>query len=382
MMPLISYPQRQACRCLTVVLFASFPTLAPASTLFWDTVSDGAALTGGTGTWTNALGNWNTGSGDTTWSNATPDDASFGETAGTVTLGGAVTVADMTFNTPGYTIAGGGNILTLSDSTITANADATISSVVAGTTGLIKTGAGTLTLSEANTYTGTTTINAGTLQLGDGGTKGQLGSGAITNNGSLVVNRSDTTATISAVISGTGSLTQAGTGMLSLNSGNSYTGATIISGGTLFTAVLANGGSNSNIGASTNVASNLVLDGGILRYGGANTTTNRLFSIGTGGGTFNLSATINFTNTGSMGFNGQSGARSLTFGTNAVGTTILAAVIGDNGGATSLTKSGTGTLALTGNSIYTGITTISAGTLAIQVHPVRWGQVTSSTTAR
>ena len=363
MMPLISYPQRQACRCLTVLLFASFPTLAPAATLFWDTVSDGAAITGGTGTWTNALGNWNTGSGDTTWSNATPDDASFGETAGTVTLGGAVTVADMTFNTPGYTIAGGGNILTLSDSTITANADATISSVVAGTTGLIKTGAGTLTLSEANTYTGTTTINAGTLQLGDGGTKGQLGSGAITNNGSLVVNRSDTTATISAVISGTGSLTQAGTGMLSLNSGNSYTGATIISGGTLFTAVLANGGSNSNIGASTNVASNLVLDGGILRYGGANTTTNRLFSIGTGGGTFNLSATINFTNTGSMGFNGQSGARSLTFGTNAVGTTILAAVIGDNGGATSLTKSGTGTLALTGNSIYTGITTISAGTL-------------------
>ncbi len=60
-----------------------------AATLIWDTVSgDGSTITGGAGTWTGGLGNWNTGSGDTTWTSATPDSATFGGTAGTVTLGG------------------------------------------------------------------------------------------------------------------------------------------------------------------------------------------------------------------------------------------------------------------------------------------------------
>ncbi|MCF7785606.1 MAG: autotransporter-associated beta strand repeat-containing protein [Prosthecobacter sp.] len=336
-----------------------------AATLTWDTgAGDGGTITGGSGTWTDGLGNWNTGSGDTTWNSATPDAAIFGGTAGTVTLGGAVTVGNMVFNSV-YTVAGGGNTLTLSNSTITANTAVTISAVLGGSTGLIKDGAGALTLSGTNTYTGGTTISSGTVQVGDGGTTGQLGSGAISNSGSIVVNRTDSSASIGGVISGTGTLTQAGGGRLFLNSANSYTGATIITGGSLFTATLANGGSNSNIGASTNAAANLVLDGGKLQYGGANISTDRLFSVGTGGGTFDLSSTINFTNTGSMGFNGQSGARTLTFGINVAGTTTLAAIVGDSGGATSLTKTGTGTLALTGQNTYSGTTTISAGTLLI-----------------
>lgn len=410
-------------------------SVSQAATLTWDTVTgDGGTITGGTGTWTDGLGNWNTGSGDTVWNSATPDSAIFGGTAGTVTLGGAVTVGNIVLNS-GYTLADGGNALTLSNSTITATTSAAISAVLGGSTGLIKDGIGTLSLWGASTYTGGTTISGGalkvgngatsgalsagvvtnngglifnrsdvitpnnqiigtgsvsqigsgtviftstntysggtsitagsTLQMGNGGTTGQLGTGAISNNGSIVVNRSDLSAVIGGVISGTGTLTQAGAGRVSLNSANSYTGATIITGGTLFTATLANGGSNSNIGASTNAAANLVLDGGKLQYGGANTSTDRLFSVGTGGGTFDLSATINFTNTGSMGFNGQSGARTLTFGTNVVGATILAAIVGDSGGATSLTKTGTGTLALTGQNTYSGTTTISAGTLQL-----------------
>ncbi|MDI1314469.1 MAG: hypothetical protein PSV43_20060, partial [Prosthecobacter sp.] len=118
-----------------------------AATLTWDKVTgDGGAITGGTGTWTDGLGNWNTGSGDTIWSSATPDSAIFGGTAGTVTLGGAVTVGNMVFNS-GYILAGGGNPLTLSNSTITANTTATISAALGGSTGLIKDGAATLTLS-------------------------------------------------------------------------------------------------------------------------------------------------------------------------------------------------------------------------------------------
>ena len=79
-----------------------------AANLIWDiSPGNGATITGGTGTWTNGLGDWNTGASDTTWNNATPDAATFGGTAGTVTLGGAVTVGNITLNTANYIIAGG-----------------------------------------------------------------------------------------------------------------------------------------------------------------------------------------------------------------------------------------------------------------------------------
>ncbi|HWR01661.1 MAG TPA: autotransporter-associated beta strand repeat-containing protein, partial [Chlorobaculum sp.] len=55
---------------------------------------------------------------------------------------------------------------------------------------LIKTGLGTLILTGSNTYTGTTTVSAGTLQVGNGGTTGKLGTGTVTTNADLVFNRS------------------------------------------------------------------------------------------------------------------------------------------------------------------------------------------------
>ena len=66
-------------------------------------------------------------------------------------------------------------------------------------------GSGTLLLTGANTYGGATTINAGTLQLGAGGTTGSL-SGAITDNATLAFNYSNST-TVSNAISGTGGVT-------------------------------------------------------------------------------------------------------------------------------------------------------------------------------
>jgi len=250
------------------------------------------------------------------------------------------------------------------------NTSTTFSGVIqdggAGALSIVKTGSGTFTLTGANTYTGTTTISAGVLQVGSGGTTGTLGSGAVTNNASLIINRSDAL-TIANGISGSGSLTQAGAGTTTLTGDSSYSGSTTINAGVLSVALLADGGSNSNLGASTSAATNLVLNGGALQYTGAVVSTDRLFSVGTNGGTLDASGTgaLNFTNTGSMGFNSQSGIRTLTLtGTN-TGDNTLAGVIGDNGGATALTKSGLGTWVLTGNNSNSGITNISEGVLQI-----------------
>jgi autotransporter-associated beta strand protein len=62
---------------------------------------------------------------------------------------------------------------------------------ISGTGALAKLGAGTLTLTGGNTYSGTTTISAGTLEVGSGGTAGRLGTGAVSNSGTLQINRSD-----------------------------------------------------------------------------------------------------------------------------------------------------------------------------------------------
>src|SRR5207302_1209068 len=96
------------------------------------------------------------------------------------------------------------------------------------------------------------------------------------------------------------------------NSNSSYSGVTSVTGGVLATMSLGNGNSNSSIGAASPAASNIVLDGGTLRYVGRNSTsTNRLFSIGAGGGTIEalgfgatsgdgMYGAIRFTNPGAL----------------------------------------------------------------------------------
>jgi len=114
--------------------------------------------------------------------------------------------------------------------------------------GLQKTDSGTLVLSGTNTYTGATTISGGTLTIGGAG---QLGggayAGAIANSGSFNYT-SSATQLFSGVISGSGSLTQAGTGTLTLNNANTYAGGTIIGSGTLTL------GAAGSISSSTNIS--------------------------------------------------------------------------------------------------------------------------------
>ena len=97
---------------------------------------------------------------------------------------------------------------------------------------LAKGGSGKWILSGANTYSGTTTISGGILQVGTGGTTGNLGTGPVINNGTLAFKRSDDIA-YDLDITGTGTLVKAGAGVLTFGTAQSYTGPTAIEAGTL-----------------------------------------------------------------------------------------------------------------------------------------------------
>ena len=124
----------------------------------------------------------------------------------------------ITLNAPGGTIDTNGN-------------NTAISQGITGAGQLTKIGAGILTLTGTSSYSGGTTIAAGTLQLGNGGTSGSI-VGNVADNGTLAFNRSDTL-TLDGVISGTGTVNQAGSGTTILIGNNSYTGGTTVTNGTL-----------------------------------------------------------------------------------------------------------------------------------------------------
>ncbi len=95
-----------------------------------------------------------------------------------------------------------------------------------------KVGSATLILTGTNNYLGGTTVTAGTLQVGNGGTSGALGSGAIANSGTLVYDRSDTP-TVANAISGSGNLIQMGGNILTFTGTNNSSGTLIVSNGTV-----------------------------------------------------------------------------------------------------------------------------------------------------
>lgn len=109
---------------------------------------------------------------------------------------------------------------------------------------LVKKGDGTLVLTGANSFSGTTTIDAGTLQIGNGGITGSV-AGNIVNGSKLVFSRSDSFS-FAQTISGNGSLENIGNGLLTLSVVNAYTGNTILTAGVISISSSANLGSENN----------------------------------------------------------------------------------------------------------------------------------------
>jgi autotransporter-associated beta strand protein len=169
------------------------------------------------------------------------------------------------------------------------------------------------------------------------------------------------------LIDGVGSLTMSGNSTLTLAGGvNAYSGPTTVSGGTLIVSTLANGGTPSDIGASSSAATNLVLNGGTLQYIGGGATVDRQVTVGTAGGTLDASGsgTLTFSANKSLNLVGNG-----VHAVNLIGTSagVLTANITDtSSGSTLLTKNGAGTWTLLGTNTYTGSTTLhNGGTLQI-----------------
>jgi autotransporter-associated beta strand protein len=245
---------------------------------------------------------------------------------------------------------------------------ASFAGVISGPGNVTKLGAGTLSLTGANSYTGTTTVSAGALQIGAGGTSGSLVSNVV-DNSNLIFNRSDA-ATYAGVISGTGIVTKLSANTLTLTGESTLTGLTTISAGILD---LGGGGATGSIAG--NIATNAVLQfnhsNGAF-YGGDTSGTGSVVilngSLGfsgalnhTGGTTINAGTTLQELTSASIAGNVTNNGV-LSFANGDVNT--YAGVISGTGQLTVIV----GTLTLTGNNTYTGVTSILASPAVLLVN--------------
>lgn len=230
-------------------------TAAAPTALYWDADHPG---TGGTGTWNSTSTVWSTNSagvannGQYAWGTTSGSDyyagagftAHFTGTAGNVTVGGTVdTHNGLNFDpTTGNTYTLTSGTINLAGSSPSANAitvatgdSAIISTILAGSNGMTKNGTGTVRLDGANTYSGATTINAGTLQANVANALQNTSSITVNNGGSLLISANNAVGDATNLI---------------LHSGNTSAG------------LVLSGNSRSDVMGSLTLSSNSVIDMG------------------------------------------------------------------------------------------------------------------------
>jgi len=427
---------------LTLLAILSAGT-AQAASLTWDADTVTAGAQDGDGTWNQTNTNYWDGAANDTYD--TFDNITFGSGGtGTVTLGSAVrgggnhiTFAnDYTIDTNGSYIGGQGNntirtkanvdasiigsgefrmyvnpsLRTESGSTLTMDAKITEAS---GVENLTKTDVGTLILNGANTYTGTTFINGGTIVAGVNdvaATSGALGNGGnidfgsgtlqyatgvtqdyssrIVNSTSAIgvdTNGENVSWSTALVASNSGGLTKEGDGTLTIHANSQYTGVTTVNGGTL--EMLATAGSNapgsdsyqinngSTLFLNDTTASNIVmatgrgditfgssLTGGTLQLNGNTIFRNQTITT-TGGAKNFVSGNFNLQNTRSIAFDTAVGTDSIDL---EVSASISSGDIIKNGaGTVSLRNSGNNLRFQNGATGDPNTVTINAGVLEL-----------------
>ncbi|MEI7954815.1 MAG: autotransporter-associated beta strand repeat-containing protein [Verrucomicrobiota bacterium] len=257
-----------------------------------------------------------------------------------------------------------------------------ITSNGSGTGGLTKAGGGTLVLSGSNLYTGDTTISAGTLKLGNGSAiPSGLGTGNVAVTGTLdLFGNSASINGLSGTVAGTITSSLAGSVTLTVGGNNrpgSFNG--IIQNGTGTLALAKTGSGTLTLGGTNTFTGGVTINGGVLQLasaGALNSASPNSLSFGPSAavGT-KLQLNGNSLTVSSLATNLTPGtvvvenanAAAVTLTVNQAGNTTFAGVLqdGTGGGAFSLTKAGAGILTLSGTNSYSGITTISAGTLAL-----------------
>lgn len=371
---------------------------------FWDGAAgpkNDDALNGGDGVWRVAGGqnNWTDANGTVNADYAQDSFAIFAGASGTVTIdnsGGGVLASGMQFASDGYALTGDTLTLTGAQATVQvgdssaagAGYTAAIDSDLTGTAMLVKTDSGTLVLSGANSYTGGTAINGGTLRISSDGHLGDAAGGLTFGGGTLhttvdiVSGRAvdlagsatfltDAGLTLSGVISGAGGLTKDGAGTLVLTDNNNYAGGTAIRAGRL---ELGNGGTSGaivgdvvNDGAlalnrsdSVTYAGLISGNGSIEQIGSGTTilTGNHLFT----GGTMISAGRLQLGDGGTSGSILGEVANNGTLTFNRADTLTFAGSVSGSGG---VEQTGSGTTILTGANSYTGATNVAGGALLI-----------------
>lgn len=265
-----------------------------------------------------------------------------------------------------------------------------LNGVISGVGGVTRGGtAGTVVLAGNNTYQGPTTISAGTLQIGNDGTTGSLGSAAVVNFGTLRFDRSGNY-TVANDISGTGALildNVALTDTATLSANNSFSGGVTLSRGSLRVTRSAALGSGVKTVTATTGNARLELDGttgdinlasqiainisgaptsGSLRNIAGNNRIDGVVGAATGagnplisaeGGSLTLAGTVRTVN---------SGGRTLILGGTSTAANAVTGQMIDGTSTLSIQKTGTGSWILShANNTYTGTTTLNAGKLIL-----------------
>jgi autotransporter-associated beta strand protein len=214
-------------------------------------------------------------------------------------------------------------------------------------TAITKVGTQAWILTGSNDYSGATTITSGTLQIGNGGNSGTLGTGSnigtpstVTDNASLVFDRSDTAYTAANLIDGTGTVTVTGGGTIALTNANGFFGGAII-----------NGGSTLNINGQYALGGadygGLTFNNGTLQYATSLTGSNGTADISQS--STGTAEPVTFAGNATIDTNGNNVTYADTIGNSGTG------------GLTIASSAGGGSLTLSATETYTGATNVNTG---------------------